>query len=195
MAGVIVLGDLNDYQFSQPLATLKGSILHDLVEGLPESERYTYIYEGNSEMLDHILVSNPIFENRPFAYDVVRVNAEFADRVSDHDPQVVRITLNDPPTADANGLYEVIQGGFVSLSASGTDPEGGSLTYAWDLDNNGTFETIGQTVQFWGNGLTGGSTHPIKVQVTDSGGLTAVDTATVTVIQGFPVYLSLVLKS
>jgi len=195
MAGVVVLGDLNDYQFSQPLATLKGSILHDLVEGLPESERYTYVYEGNSEMLDHILVSTPIFENRPFAYDVVRVNAEFADRVSDHDPQVVRITLNDPPTADANGPYEGILDGFVSLSASGADPEGGSLTYAWDLDYNGTFETIGQTVQFWCTGLTGGSTYPIKVQVTDSGGLTAVDTATVTVTQSFPVYLSLVVKS
>ena len=29
----------------------------------------------------------------PHRYDVVHVNAEFADQVSDHDPQVVRISI------------------------------------------------------------------------------------------------------
>ena len=41
-------------------------------------------------MLDHILVSRPAIEER-LDYDVVHVNAEFADQASDHDPQVVRI--------------------------------------------------------------------------------------------------------
>ncbi|WP_435888878.1 endonuclease/exonuclease/phosphatase family protein [Streptomyces niveus] len=88
-AKVVVLGDLNDYQFSKPLSTLtRGGILTDLMDELPKSERYSYVYDGNSQTLDHILVSPGI--KKP-EYDVVHINAEFADQASDHDPQVVRI--------------------------------------------------------------------------------------------------------
>lgn len=57
---VVVMGDLNDFQFSSALATLMGSpaILTDMIDTLPLAERYTYVYEGNSETLDHILVSD-----------------------------------------------------------------------------------------------------------------------------------------
>ncbi|MFE7572968.1 endonuclease/exonuclease/phosphatase family protein [Streptomyces sp. NPDC057539] len=88
-AKVVVLGDLNDYQFSKPLTTLtQGGVLVDLMNKLPENERYSYVYDGNSQTLDHILVSPGI--KKPY-YDVVHINAEFADQASDHDPQVVRI--------------------------------------------------------------------------------------------------------
>ncbi|MFD6328329.1 endonuclease/exonuclease/phosphatase family protein [Streptomyces niveus] len=88
-AKVVVLGDLNDYQFSKPLTTLtRGGILSDLMDKLPKSERYSYVYDGNSQTLDHILVSPGV--KKP-EYDVVHINAEFADQASDHDPQVVRI--------------------------------------------------------------------------------------------------------
>ncbi|MFL6213063.1 MAG: C25 family cysteine peptidase [Blastocatellia bacterium] len=100
-ANVVVLGDLNDFEFSNPLATLKGSgagtILHALIETLPANERYSYVFEGNSQTLDHILISNNLFNNVPFAFDVVHVNSEFAVQASDHDPSVVRFTL--APTA------------------------------------------------------------------------------------------------
>ncbi|MDR3082383.1 MAG: lamin tail domain-containing protein [Streptomyces sp.] len=87
-AKVVVLGDLNDYQFSKPLTTLtSGGVLKDLINTLPVKERYSYVYDGNSQTLDHILVSPAIKE---FAYDVVHINAEFSDQTSDHDPQVVR---------------------------------------------------------------------------------------------------------
>jgi hypothetical protein len=33
----------------------------------------------------------------PFMYDSVHVNAEFADQISDHDPQVVRLALGGRP--------------------------------------------------------------------------------------------------
>ena len=89
-ADVVVLGDLNDYQFSPAVQSLtgNGSVLTDLVNTLPAQERYSYVYEGNSQVLDHILVS-PALKHAD--YDVVHINSEFADQASDHDPQVVRI--------------------------------------------------------------------------------------------------------
>jgi uncharacterized protein len=65
---------------------------------LPPRERYSYVFDGNSQVLDQILVSPGVLLGawpRPFprlrGYDIVHVNAEFADQVSDHDPQVVRL--------------------------------------------------------------------------------------------------------
>lgn len=94
-AKVVVLGDLNDFQFSDTLTILKQSGLVDLVEGLPENERYTYVYDGNSQALDHIMVSNTLAQSALPEYDVVHVNSEFADQTSDHDPEVATLLL--PP--------------------------------------------------------------------------------------------------
>lgn len=92
-AAVIVLGDLNDFEFSQTtdLLTAGGSLV-DLPRTLPLPERYTYVYEGNSQVLDHILIS-PALAARAYSYDIVHLNSEFATQLSDHDPQVVRIPL------------------------------------------------------------------------------------------------------
>jgi hypothetical protein len=65
-------------------------VLTDLIDTLPLNERYSYVFEGNSQTLDHVLLSKAL-KTRPFAYDVVHVNAEFADQASDHDPSVVRL--------------------------------------------------------------------------------------------------------
>lgn len=92
-ASVIVLGDLNDYDFSPTADILTaGGSLVDLPRTLPLAERYTYVYEGNSEVLDHILLS-PGLAAKAYRYDVVHVNSEFANQLSDHDPQDVQIPL------------------------------------------------------------------------------------------------------
>ncbi len=104
-ANAIVLGDLNDFEFSTALATLKSGLLHDLIETLPQSERYTYDFEGNSQTLDHVLLSDALFE-LPFSYDAVHVNSEFATQASDHDPQVVRVTLK--PLYDFSGFFQPV---------------------------------------------------------------------------------------
>lgn len=89
-ARVVVLGDLNDYQFSPTLATLtdNGALLKPLINDLPVNERYSYVFDGNSQALDHILLSPTI---KGYAYGVVHINAEFSDQASDHDPQILRI--------------------------------------------------------------------------------------------------------
>jgi predicted extracellular nuclease len=95
-ANIVVLGDLNDYQFSPAVAALKtgtadGSgtpILTDLIATLPKNQQYTYVFNGVSQVLDHILVSPRV---AGVQYQVIHVNAEYADQASDHDPQVVRL--------------------------------------------------------------------------------------------------------
>jgi len=179
-ANVIVLGDLNDFEFSQTVGILEAAGLHDLMNTLPLEQRYSYEFEGNAQVLDHILFSGNLF-GQPFVFDPVHVNSEFWDQASDHDPSVARITLNQPPTVSAGGPYDVDEGGSVPLAATGSDPEGGSLTYAWDLDNNGSYETSGRTPTFSAASLDGPATRTVGVQVTDDAGATATDTATINV--------------
>jgi Ca2+-binding RTX toxin-like protein len=100
-ANVIVMGDLNDFQFSNPLTTLKGDDLSNLTDTLPVNEQYSYVFEGNSQELDHILVSNNLRTNAAGELDIVHVNSEFADQISDHDPLVARFSL--PPINVING--------------------------------------------------------------------------------------------
>ncbi|GGL83523.1 hypothetical protein GCM10010129_28990 [Streptomyces fumigatiscleroticus] len=89
-ADVIALGDINDHEFSGTAQLLEnGGALWSAVKSLPRSERYTYVYQGNSQVLDQILVS-PSIRRGDFAYDSVHLNAEFHDQISDHDPQVLR---------------------------------------------------------------------------------------------------------
>ena len=114
-ANVIVLGDINDFDFSETVQILCGErvalaggadadgsgptaltgeepVLTTLFELLPENERYSYVFDGNSQVLDQILVSGSILARNP-TYDVVRVNAEFAVQTSDHDPSVMRVAF------------------------------------------------------------------------------------------------------
>ncbi|MEN4011877.1 MAG: lamin tail domain-containing protein [Bellilinea sp.] len=95
-ANIVVLGDLNDFEFSAPLDILKNSGLNALIETLPQEERYTYIFDGNSQVLDHILIGDRLL-SAPFVYDVVHVNAEFADQASDHEPQVAFLCVDRTP--------------------------------------------------------------------------------------------------
>src|SRR5215204_5634503 len=46
---VVVLGDLNDFQFSAPVATLEAAGLSGLFATLPEGERYSYVFQGSSQ--------------------------------------------------------------------------------------------------------------------------------------------------
>ena len=98
-ANVIVLGDINDFEFSETVDTLEaGGALHSLVKDLATNERYSYVFEGNSQVLDQILFSPNLVDRFPHEYDIVHVNSEFADAVqaSDHEPSVTRLDLRGP---------------------------------------------------------------------------------------------------
>jgi predicted extracellular nuclease len=89
LASAVVLGDINGFQFSQTVQILTaGGASRSLMNQLPPCERYSYVFEGNGQVFDQILLTPTL----PLAYyDVVHVNAEFADQASDHDPQVTRL--------------------------------------------------------------------------------------------------------
>lgn len=87
-ANVIALGDINDFEFSATADALAdGGALYPAIKSLPKAERYSYVYQGNAQVLDQILTSPAI---KTFTYDSVHINAEFASQNSDHDPQVLR---------------------------------------------------------------------------------------------------------
>lgn len=90
-ADVLALGDMNDFEFSDTTKILEGDgELWSAIKSLPKSERYTYDYQGNQQVLDQILVSPSIRQGCDFDYDSVHINSEFSDQISDHDPQVLR---------------------------------------------------------------------------------------------------------
>lgn len=95
-ARVIVLGDMNTFESSHELAELlpgSPAALHPLLPLVPPDQRYSYNYEGNSQMLDHVFVSRALL--RRAELDVVHLNTDFPTlpgrTASDHDPLVARL--------------------------------------------------------------------------------------------------------
>jgi len=100
-ANLAVMGDLNSYYDSPPLETLQAGGLTNLFGTLQPEERYTYIYEGNSQVLDHILVNENML-GLLSGFDVLHSNADFPlprsedtslFHVSDHDPVIATFGL------------------------------------------------------------------------------------------------------
>jgi predicted extracellular nuclease len=86
---------MNEFQFISPLTiNLAGAALKNLAYDIPQNERYSYIFQGNAQVLDHIFVSEDMCPGAVGEY--IHVNAEFAysdAQASDHDPMVACITL------------------------------------------------------------------------------------------------------
>jgi predicted extracellular nuclease len=205
----IIMGDLNSYAQEDTIDEIKAGSddtvgtsddFTNLIAHFQGNYAYSYTFDAQAGYLDHALASVSLVMQvkgtvdwhinsdepdvldydtsfKPAAQDALyEVNAY---RTSDHDPVVVGLIPNAPPTVNAGGPYSVNEGGSVTLNATGSDPNGDELTYAWDLDNNGTFETPGQSVSY--TGIDGPATPTVNVQVTDNGGLKAVASTTVTV--------------
>lgn len=109
-AKIIVAGDLNDFEFSAPLTRLESSGLTSLIETLPENERYSYNFQGNAQTLDHLMASASLM-GKLDAYDVVHINSEFADQVSDHDPVVARFNIVQGQVITGTSSSNVLVGG------------------------------------------------------------------------------------
>ncbi|THV05257.1 DNase I-like protein [Dendrothele bispora CBS 962.96] len=96
-ANVILAGDFNEFsQTRSVFASLNGVMTEiDEVAGIPLVERYTYVFDQNTEQLDHSFISSAI-ANRTLAYEHIHVNnwsPSLSARVSDHDPSVGKVRL------------------------------------------------------------------------------------------------------
>lgn len=117
-AKIVVAGDMNDFAYSNPMQVLTGAInrnqiLHSLTEEfMPKNERFSYVYNGNYQQIDHVYVSPFLYQK---ALTEVGGNAEAAQtsgewrkvcfiphidsmftrnnhyNLSDHDPDLIRI--------------------------------------------------------------------------------------------------------
>jgi len=102
-AHVVVLGDLNDYFESGPVDALRTGTtpnLRHVFQFISPADRYTYIFNGGSQVLDHMLITpnmtaafagaSPLHINADFPYPAV-TDPESLHHSSDHDPVVMRL--------------------------------------------------------------------------------------------------------
>ncbi len=102
-ANFVVLGDLNSFVDTLPLQTLTDAGLVHVYDFFadPDDIPYTYIFEGMTQTLDHILVSPGMFAQLT-AVETLPINADYPlplpddatpRRSSDHDPLIAIFTV------------------------------------------------------------------------------------------------------
>jgi VCBS repeat-containing protein len=183
----VLLGDWNGFYFEgAPTQLTKDGVFTNLATLLPEAERYSYLFEGNSQLIDNVLVTGGLLPSA--RYDAVHINAEFTGtRPTDHDPQLallrVAITPHDVVLAGAT-VAENLPAGTLVGTLSATDTPGDKLTYALLDDAGGRFTVDAatgevRTTQAFDFEAT--TTFTLKVKVTDSAGLTSSNNVSVNV--------------
>jgi len=107
-SALILIGDFNDVMGSAPIDLLAGSGLIHLMAGIPPEARYTYIFDGISQVLDHVFVSQGLAGDplsilfarpQPYAADFpaeLEGVAATPVRATDHDPLLLSFaTFNE----------------------------------------------------------------------------------------------------
>lgn len=89
-AKIVVLGDINDFYWSDTVKTLMGTQLKNTAMTIPEKNCYTYIHEGNGQMMDQIFLSETLYQKIE-SFQVIHLNTSQIelDAFSDHDPVIV----------------------------------------------------------------------------------------------------------
>lgn len=182
---IITLGDMNAFPFNDGYADVIGTVkgtpsaddqtvvpgdgadlvnpdLTNLSDTLPASERYSFTFDGNAQVLDQIVVNDDAFlAVTRFAYarddaDFAVKNYELANelRLSDHDQPIVYLSLGgiaggsviisefrfhgtDGTPDEYIELYNTTNAAITVNSVDGTS--GWALSY---LDSSGTLENI-----------------------------------------------------
>ncbi len=83
------------------------------------------------------------------------------------------------PTVNAGGPYSAAEGTTIGLNASGSDPQGDGVSYAWDLNGDGLFDDAAGPTPSVNVGADG--VRNIYVKGTDSAGAFGVAAATLSV--------------
>lgn len=185
----MILGDWNGFYFetAQTQLTSGGGVFANLaVSLLPSEERYSYVFEGNSQLIDNILVTGGLLTGA--AIDAVHLNAEFSgSRPTDHDPQVARLLLGAAPSAlvlNGNTVDENQPAGTVVGTLVGTDQPGDVLIYRLVDSAGGLFAVDSATGVITTTrplDFEAASSYSITARIFDSAGQTIKRTFTITV--------------
>ena len=201
-ANIAVLGDFNGFTFENAIQALeRGGALTDLNRLLAPEERYSFVFEGNAQALDHILVTAGLAANAQ--YDAVHLNSEQPDtpaRGTDHDPQIATFLIARPNLAPiavadvAAANEDATTNNLIPLLLSNDrDPNPGDVLRVTAVDSSGTlgsliFDPLTQSLRYVADNpgfdtLAPGATvtDRFTYTVTDSGGLTSTATVTITV--------------
>jgi predicted extracellular nuclease len=128
-----VFGDFNGFYFEGAVGALEaGGVMTDLHRLLPPEERYSYVFDGNSQAIDQAVVTQNLASGAQF--DPVHLNSEYlanANRPTDHDPILASFLIpssdgaingtpgNDSPNGTAgNDLFNLSQGGNDTVNGS-----------------------------------------------------------------------------
>jgi predicted extracellular nuclease len=146
---LVVLGDLNAFDFNDGLTDVVGTFkgtpvpanqvvepstdrwtyqLTNLLGNLTPDQRYSFCFEGNAQVLDHVLVNNQMLaRNNRFAYG--RYNADFSEsfaadttrpeRLSDHDAPVAYFAQGPP---QPSGSFIISEYRLRGSGAGGENP-------------------------------------------------------------------------
>jgi predicted extracellular nuclease len=97
-ARVIVLGDLNTFEFTDDLTEIlpgPGRLLSNALAKAGNDDRYSYNFQGNSQLIDHVFVTANLLQRAEL--DLVHINVDFPAvgtvEASDHDPVVARFEI------------------------------------------------------------------------------------------------------
>jgi uncharacterized protein len=191
-ARVVMGGDLNVYPrpddnaygASDQLGSLYAASLgltnmYDVMVNQTPESAYSYVYLGMAQTLDQMFINQALLTDLN-QVRVAHINSDFASDytgdeargTSDHDPMVAVFNWDKLPTVDAGGPYKGNQSSDIQLTATGNDPTGGTLSYTWDLNNDGTFETTGATATYHAGTIPGNL--KVMLKVTGGTGLTKV---------------------
>jgi predicted extracellular nuclease len=166
---VISVGDYNAYEFndgySDPIATIKGMPTADnqivvdespdlvnpnflnLIDGLAADQRYSFIFEGTPQVLDHVII-NTVANSYLTRFAIARNNADFPfvpaatfvdnaarpERNSDHDMPIAYFLF--PPDRDDDGIPDATDNCLLTANPDQANNDGDALGDACDPDDD-----------------------------------------------------------
>jgi PKD repeat protein len=95
-------------------------------------------------------------------------------------PLGLTVPLNQPPVVTTTGPYQGTNGVPTPVNGSATDNDGTIVSYEWDCNNDGSYETgLQATAAAVCPAITTSGTYTIRLRATDDGGGTGTATTTI----------------
>ncbi|MFT8807277.1 Hint domain-containing protein [Gluconobacter sp.] len=174
-AKVGILGDFNDTEWSDAQKVYANAGLTDMSTKEDPSNRYTYIFEGNAESLDHTIGSTDFANAGQF--ETVHVNTGSLTPESDHDPSLTLLEMTDYSATNGAALSNVaLASGKTAAVHSGSTASGVSVgdggrlaLYAGSTASNISLASgakIDLPELAWSSNATTTLTDPSTLQVT-----------------------------